>query len=135
MQLSDAELVSFRMRCHKASRRGHLMARADQYLTALTSEAGNVAPPTGTDAGSAEHLALLASAVLSARAKGVRPMPEPEVEPTLPVIRFVARATPAPTPAPEPALLKVDPAPKAQALPQPQAKSKKQAKSSGKSSN
>ncbi len=129
MQLSDAELVSFRMRCHKASRRGHLMARADQYLAALTSEAGNVAPPTGTDAGSAEHLALLASAVLSARAQGVRPMPEPKVEPTLPVIQFVAKAAPVP----EPALLRVDPAPKAQA--QPQAKSKKQAKSSGKSSN
>lgn len=70
MEFSDAELSELRVRCLMASERGYTIARADDYLEALSAEA--VADvPEGEEEGSAGHLCALATAALEAREGGV----------------------------------------------------------------
>jgi len=104
MQMSDAELASLRARCLMASQRGYSVARADQYMEALASEAGSVDPPSGSKAGSAAHLAAMASEVMAVRG-GKKPA-APKKVPEPPKSSPKAPPKAAPKTAPAPALVK-----------------------------
>lgn len=98
MQLSDAELVAFRLRCIQAAQRGYLVAHAEMYIEALQSDAGKVEPPVGTETGSAAHLAEMATAAIDGRTYGrKRAVKKPEPAPK-PVEKPVVKSVPAPPP-------------------------------------
>lgn len=103
MKLSDAELVAFRDRCHKAAVRGYQVAHAGLYLEALADETGESEPPVGAAKGSAAHLAAMAQATLDVRSgkkSKAKPAKKEKVAPAPKPSK--PKAAPKPPPPPEP---------------------------------
>lgn len=86
MELSDTDLVDFRLRCLTAAERGYSIAHAHEYMETLEAEVGGmIAPPDEAEVASAAHLAELAGAVLEVRGgggkkKGKKALPSMEMK-------------------------------------------------------